>query len=191
MRNNKRAFLKWFFMVTLILAVSFSSTYSKAQSKKLVNVTIVKVTFADDTWVRASITEGGALRVDDERFGKRLFMYPVLDPLEKRAVRVRFLHGSKNDSLAIAEEVGAVNLSLAAPKVMVSHLGITIELEAVMKRLVDKKSDTFQTALKPPQMGIDGGNCCVWCNGRQYCSNCSVQTSCGCCNTADCPGECN
>lgn len=189
MRSDKRDFLKWVFTVTIILAVPFSSSYSKPQSKKLVTITVVKVTFADETWVRAGIVEGGDLRIDDEKFGKRLFIHPVIDPLEKRAVRLRFLQGNKSaDSPGVFEEIGSEKLSLDAPKVTVSHLGMTIELEAVMKRLVDKKNDVYQTALKPPQMGTE--NCCISCGGKQYCSNCSVQTSCGCCQTSDCSGDC-
>jgi hypothetical protein len=192
MRIDKRRFREWFFTVTLILTLtltlSFSSSHSKAQSKKLVNIAVVKVTFADDTWVRASVVEGGALRID-ETGEERLVINPVFDPLEKRAIRVRVLRGNKSDSIGTLEEICVVNLSLNTARANVDRLGITIQLEAVLKRLVERKNDSFQTAFKP-QIGGEGSNCCVTCDGRQYCANCSVQTSCGCCNTPDCAGEC-
>lgn len=188
MKSDNRGFLKWFFTIATILFLSFGSSDSKAQSKKLVTITVLKITFADDTWVRASIIEEGALRID-EKFGERLFITPVFDPLEKRAIRIKVLRGNKSDSIGILEEIGVVNLSLDSPKISVDHLGIRIELEAILKRLVEKKDDTYQTVARPTQKG-GGSTCCVSCNGRLYCANCSVQTSCGCCNTSDCPGEC-
>jgi hypothetical protein len=100
-----------------------------------INIIILKVTGPDDTLARASIIEGGALKIQDPQEGTTIAFFPVVNKNDNKTIIVTIRQVFKIDSEDQFKDIEKVEIALGASKSLHRIPKFTIEIEAIAKHL--------------------------------------------------------
>jgi hypothetical protein len=175
------------FLAIAILLFFFLDSYSQNRNIYSSKTIALRITVSDGTWVKASVAEGGMLTIRDEKAGELFAFLPIISNSESNIITLVIYRAINTKSGHNLLQIDSQKMTLHSSKILTSY-SFNVTLEAVGRPTSNKtciSSGLLADEKKP------SSNCCITCNGRIYCSNCSVSTSCGCCSTADCPNDCN
>ena len=159
---------------------------------------VLHVVDPDGVEARATVVEGGAFSIEDQATGQIIAFFPTVPTANRRNVLVKVFQGfnSKPEQRAYSarsvslDKVGELEVSLGSRKSIQADHSYNIEIEAIIRKFTDKKEKSAEILVnRGGEVALllrAGGDCCISCNDRNYCSNCSVDTACGCCHTPDC-----
>lgn len=149
---------------------------SQGKTEEPINKVFLKVTDPKGHWTRAAVIEGGMLTITDEKTGVGVGFVPVVRSASTVEVKmVQIVAGNQ-----ISKEGEKLEFSLGTPAKPFSGESYSVELLAIAKDLPNASAAAFR---KAAFTSVQGENCCVCCNDRRTCANCSVQNGCGCCCT--------
>lgn len=138
--------------ITLVFALpGYSQTWGANANRQgapatPINIIILKVTGPDDTLARASIIEGGALKIQDPQTGTTIAFFPAVDKNDNKTVTVTVRQVSKIDSEEHFKDIEKVEIALGASKPLHHMPKFTIEIEAIAKHL-PKQGQPFKMPL--------------------------------------------
>lgn len=166
------------------------------------NLIAMHVTGSDGVDVTATVIEGGAFSIQDMISGERIIFYPSVSKANRQNVKINLVQGFdlKDKSLPYAtdamhvEKQYDIDVTLGSGGYKLSNNIYTIEISAIIKRLIAGQNQSTSGATKQGSTivplnedgGGGGGDVCIFCNGKMYCSNCAIWTACGCVHTAQC-----
>jgi len=168
---------------------------TNAQPETLI---VLHVTGPNGEEARATVFDGGFFSIEDQQTGERTVFLPNLSATNRHNVILKVFRGTglKNSqfySSGAAMRIGRseeVEISLSSPKHSLSDSSYNVEIEAIIKRFTKRPVKSPEVITDQRQGGfilmMPASDCCISCNGRLYCSNCSVETPCGCCHSDVC-----
>lgn len=208
MNKTKKLTSSIFLALFICLGVASSTLHNQkanAQSsstEKIENVVVFSVKLPESREVRATVIEGGALKIQKDNF--KVEVYPVVNA--DKTVTFRVLEGKSlskdNASSKVENSFDEIeNFQLDIKNVSATtktSLPIQIRLEATGKsisndgevsiNLNESYSSHFQPIkfTKNTNVAARPDECCVVCDNVFYCSNCQMSAPCGSCCTQTC-----
>jgi hypothetical protein len=164
------------------------------------NLIALRVVTPTGEEVRATVLEGGSFSIEDQTTGEYIAFFPSVSATNRRNIQVKVYQGynlvpgqraSSGNQYAL-NKVDEIETEMGVRKNVKGKSGYIIEVEAIIRQFLKKKeapgtpqdySESKEITLNNPG---GGDMCCISCNGKLYCSNCSVETPCGCCHTIIC-----
>lgn len=175
-----------------ILLIFVPGNYSQSKNTYKENMVLLKVVGPDNAWAKAWVVEGQALRVYNEKTGLNFAFYPIVSRPTRKEVLVKVYRITGASPEEKLDEIERLTIPLGASKAPASECPLTIKAEAIKLHL--SNISLLKASAKLTQsfgMKEESASCCIVCNGSKSCANCAIFTSCGCCNTPACAGECN
>lgn len=111
------------------------ATQSEQEDVKPQNIIALRVTGPEDSWARASVIEGGALRVTEKATGLRFAFFPLVDTSTKQRVIIKVCQITKTDSGERLQDLETVGLGLGSSKTTSTTPQFKIEVEAIAKHI--------------------------------------------------------
>lgn len=177
--------------IIVILLTHVPGNSSKGQDLHKDSLILLKVSGPNNTWAKAWLVEGQMIKVYNEKTGLHFAFSPAGSLPARREVRVKVYAIATASYGEKLNEIEIVTVPLGASKAIISKCSIGIEAEAIKLPASDISLLKASAKLTPSiAMSEGGASCCIVCDGRKYCANCAIITSCGCCNTEACAGEC-
>jgi hypothetical protein len=118
-------------------------TQSQEKNTKPDNIVAIRVTGPNDVWARASVIQGGALKVQDKKTGVRYAFFPAVDVTNKKNVIVKVCEINRADSSESFNEIESLAISLGSSKTTNTTPSFNIEVEAIAKH-VRKEGEVFK-----------------------------------------------
>lgn len=109
--------------------------YRQKAATTPINIIILKVTCTDDTSVRASVIEGGALKIQDPEEGTTIAFFPAVDKKDNKTIIVTVREVSNLDSEDHFKDIEKVEIALGSSKSLRLMPKFTIEIEAIAKHI--------------------------------------------------------
>lgn len=126
---------------TLILVLpGYSQTWGLSAHRQEaaatpINIIILKVIGTDDTVVRASVIEGGALKIQDPQGGTTIAFFPAVDKKDNKTIIVTVREVSNLESEDHFKDIEKVEIALGSSKSLRRIPKFTIEIEAIAKHI--------------------------------------------------------
>lgn len=190
----------WISLLLLLVSPGMAGPNAKDQgaAAQVENVIVMHVTGLDGVDVTAMVIEGGAFSIQDMDSGERVIFYPSLAKANGQRVKINLVHGFDlkdkwppyaTDAMRVEKQYD-MDVTLGSGGHKLSDDTYTVEISAVIKRSPSGRhqstSGVTEQGARIVPLNEPGGDACIFCNGKMYCTNCAIWTACGCVHTPEC-----